>query len=68
LPLGDKEETGEAIAARYPAAHRKAGREAAVEFVADPGLCGLGFVDGYHIDTEEGLLLFANTLRKYGLG
>jgi hypothetical protein len=68
LPLGDKEETGEDLAARYPAAHRRAGVGAPVEFAADPSLGGRGFVDGYHIDTAEGLLLFANTLRRYGLG
>ncbi len=67
LPLGDKDEAEGDLAARYPAAHRRAGGGAAVEYVADPGQTGRGFVDGYHIDTVEGLLLFANTLRKYGL-
>jgi hypothetical protein len=68
LPLGDKDETGEALAVRYPAAHRRVERGARVDFVADPAHCGRGFVDGYHIDTDDALLLFADTMRRYGLG
>ncbi len=67
LPLGDKEETGAALAVLYPAAHRRIERGARVEFVADPARRGRGFVDGYHIDTDDGLLLFADTLRRHGL-
>jgi hypothetical protein len=68
LRLGDKEETGEGLAAHYPTAHRRVEKGARVDFVADPAAWGDGFVDGYHIDTDEGLLLFANTIRRYGLG
>jgi hypothetical protein len=39
-----------------------------VDFVADPARRGRGFVDGYHIDTDDGLLLFAETMRRHGLG
>jgi hypothetical protein len=67
LPLGDKEEEAGCLAARYPAAHRQVERGARVAFVADPALSGRGFVDGYHIDTQEGLLLFAETMGRYGL-
>jgi hypothetical protein len=68
LPLGDKEETAEALAVHYPAAHRRVERGARVEFVSDPARRGRGFVDGYHIDTDDGLLLFAETMRRHGLG
>ena len=68
LPLGDKEETAEALAILYPAAHRRVERGARVAFVADPARRGRGFVDGYHIDTDDGLLLFAETMRRHGLG
>ena len=67
LPLGDKEETAEALAVLYPAAHRRVERGARVDFVADPARRGRGFVDGYHIDTDDGLLLFAETMRRHGL-
>jgi hypothetical protein len=67
LPLGDKEETGAALAVLYPTAHRRVERGARVEFVSEPARCGRGFVDGYHIDTDDGLLLFADTMRRCGL-
>jgi hypothetical protein len=67
LPLGDKEETVEALAVQYPAAHRRVERGARVDFVADPARRGRGFVDGYHIDTDDGLLLFAETMRRHGV-
>jgi hypothetical protein len=67
LPLGDKEETGAALAVLYPAAHRRVEHGARVDFVPDPARRGRGFVDGYHIDTDDGLLLFADTMRRYGL-
>ncbi len=67
LRVADKEETEEDLATLYPAAHRRMKRGTRVDFVADPALCGRGFVDGYHIDTDDGLLLFADTIRRYGL-
>ncbi len=67
LPLGDKEETGEMLAVQYPAAHQRIEHGARVDFVADPGYSGRGFVDGYHIDTDDGLVVFAEMMRRYGL-
>jgi hypothetical protein len=32
------------------------------------GRRGRGYVDVYHIDTDDGLLLFAETMRRHGLG
>lgn len=34
-------------------------------FVDDPGAVGAGFLTGYHIDSEIGLRLFADTLKKH---
>lgn len=37
-------------------------------FSDDPESAGAqAYVEGYHIDSEAGLLLFANTIRKHGL-
>lgn len=40
---------------------------AAYLFVDDPKSYGVGYVTTYHIDSEIGLRLFADTLRKHGL-
>jgi hypothetical protein len=37
------------------------------DFAEDPSLVGEGFVDTYHIDTQEGLNLFTATIRAYQL-
>lgn len=67
LRRSDKEETPEALAAMYPAAHLQVEGGARVDFVTAPAGCDRGFVDGYHIDTESALALFADTMRRYGL-
>src|SRR5262249_59843771 len=67
LPLGDKEETDQALAVLYPAAHRRVERGARVDFVAEPARRGRGFVGGFHSGTDDGLLLFAETMRRHGL-
>ena len=67
LPLGDKEETRETLAVKYPAAYQRIEHGARMDFVADPGYACRGFVDGYHIDTDDGLLMFAEMMRRYGL-
>ena len=38
-----------------------------IAFVESPSTEGVGFITAYHIDTEVGLRLFADTLKKYGL-
>lgn len=37
------------------------------EFVDNPTVVGEGFIETYHIDSELGLRVFADTLRKYNL-
>lgn len=37
------------------------------EFVDDPSAVGEGFVETYHIDSELGLKIFVDTLRKHNL-
>lgn len=36
-------------------------------FVDNPALVGKGFIDLYHIDSELGLRIFVDTIRKYNL-
>lgn len=38
-----------------------------IDFVENPSLEGEGFVTSYHIDSEVGLRLFVDTLKKYNL-
>ena len=33
----------------------------------DPSTIGVGFVTSYHIDSQKGLNLFAETMKKHGL-
>lgn len=36
-------------------------------FVDDPSVEGIGYVDGYHIDSELGLYLFVQAIKAHGL-
>jgi hypothetical protein len=38
-----------------------------IRFVNNPAAKGKGFIDTYHIDTETGLRVFADTLKKHKL-
>jgi len=38
-----------------------------IRFVNNPAAKGKGFIDTYHIDTETGLRIFADTLKKHKL-
>lgn len=42
-------------------------RKQEVVFAEDRAAAGQAFVECYHIDTEVGLRLFADTLRRHGL-
>jgi hypothetical protein len=68
LETGEREEL-----LRYLASGSQGMKESAARmlddcrFVDDPAAVGRGFVELYHIDSEVGLRLFADTIRRHGL-
>lgn len=68
LDFSQREEGERFLESRSPSLREASMRILAENrFVEDPSVVGRGFVDLYHIDTEIGLRLFADTLRRHGL-